>query len=121
MSLSRRDCVAAAAILLAGCGAPKLRELTPQEMPPPAPREFRGAWVATVANIDWPSAPGLSAAQQQAEIVRIVERAAALGLNALLLQVRPTADAIYPSTLKPWSETLSGAQGTAMGYDPLAF
>ena len=90
-------------------------------MPPAAPREFRGAWVATVANIDWPSAPGLPAAQQQAEIMLIVERAAALGLNALLLQVRPAADAIYPSALEPWSEYVSGAQGVAVDYDPLAF
>ena len=121
MSLSRRDCVAAAALLLAGCGAPRLRELTPPEMPPAAPREFRGAWVATVANIDWPSVPGLPIERQQAEAVRIVERAVALGLNALLLQVRPAADAIYPSSLEPWSEYVSGAQGTAMAYDPLAF
>ncbi len=121
MSVSRRECVTAAALLLAGCGAPKPRELSPQDMPPAAPREFRGAWVATVANIDWPSAPGLPAAQQQAEIVRIVERASALGLNALLLQVRPAADAIYPSAFEPWSESISGTQGLAMDYDPLAF
>ena len=119
--LSRRECIAGAALLLAGCGAPRLRELTRQEMPPAAPREFRGAWVATVANIDWPSAPGLPAAQQRAEVIRIVDRAAALGLNALLLQVRPAADAIYPSLLEPWSEYVSGAQGVAMDYDPLAF
>ena len=121
MSLSRRESVVTAALLLVGCGAPPRRELSPPEMPPPAPREFRGAWVATVANIDWPSAPGLPAVQQQAEVVRIVERAAALGINALLLQVRPAADALYPSPLEPWSEYLSGTQGLAMDYDPLAF
>jgi uncharacterized lipoprotein YddW (UPF0748 family) len=121
VSLSRRECVTAAALLLAGCGTPRPRELSAQEMPPPAPREFRGAWVATVANIDWPSAPGQPAAGQQAEILRIVERAAVLGLNALLLQVRPAADAIYPSALEPWSEYVSGTQGLAMDYDPLAF
>jgi uncharacterized lipoprotein YddW (UPF0748 family) len=119
--ISRRECIAGAALLLAGCGAARLQELTPGEMPPPAPREFRGAWVATVDNIDWPSAPGLPAAQQQSEVVQIVERAAALGLNALLLQVRPAADAIYPSNLEPWSEYLSGGQGVPMDYDPLAF
>ena len=60
MSFStRRDCIASAALLLAGCGAPQQRELTAQEMPPAAPREFRGAWVASGANIDWPLAsPG---------------------------------------------------------------
>ena len=121
-TLNRRDCLAgAAAVLLTGCGAPKLRELALHEMPPPAPREFRGAWVATVANIDWPSAPGLPAAEQQAQALRILDRAAALGLNALLLQVRPAADAIYPSALEPASEYLSGTQGQSMAYDPLAF
>ena len=121
MSVSRRDCIAASALLFAGCGAPPRHALEPRDMPPPAPREFRGAWVATVANIDWPSAPGLPEAQQQAEIEAIVDRAAALGLNALILQVRPAADAIYPSALEPWSETLGGAQGTHVAYDPLAF
>ena len=89
--------------------------------PPPAPREFRAAWVSTVANIDWPSKNTLSTAEQQAEIIAIVDRAKALNLNALVLQVRPSADAIYPSALEPWSEYLTGAQGRAPSpaYDPL--
>jgi uncharacterized lipoprotein YddW (UPF0748 family) len=95
--------------------------------PPPPAREFRAAWVATVANIDWPSAPGLSAAAQRAEAITILDRARAIGLNALILQVRPAGDAVYPSTLEPWSEFLSGTQGKAPGlagepaFDPLAF
>lgn len=89
--------------------------------PPPAPREFRAAWVATVANIDWPSKPGLPVAQQQAELLRIVEIARAMNLNALIVQVRPGADALYPSALEPWSEYLTGEQGKAPEpfYDPL--
>ena len=89
---------------------------------PPAPREFRAAWVATVANIDWPSQSGLPVAQQQAEIVAILDRAQQLKLNAIVLQVRPGADAIYPSALEPWSEYLSGEQGKPPEplYDPLA-
>jgi uncharacterized lipoprotein YddW (UPF0748 family) len=96
-------------------------------MPPAEPREFRAAWVATVANIDWPSKPGLSAASQRAEALALLNRAQQIGLNALILQVRPAADAIYPSTLEPWSEYLSGEQGRGPGqpgdaaYDPLAF
>ena len=88
-----------------------------------APVEFRGAWVATVANIDWPSRPGLPAAQQRAEVLTLLDRAAAIGLNALVLQVRPAADAVYPSALEPWSEFLTGAQGRPPddGYDPLDF
>jgi uncharacterized lipoprotein YddW (UPF0748 family) len=97
------------------------------EPPPPAPREFRGAWVATVANIDWPSKPGLSARAQRAEAVVLLDKAKAIGLNALILQVRPAGDALYASTLEPWSEVLSGEQGRPPAqagepaFDPLAF
>lgn len=91
--------------------------------PPPAPREFRAAWVSTVANIDWPSKSNLNAAQQQAEAIAILDRAKAMNLNAIVLQVRPSADAIYASKLEPWTEYLSGTQGRAPQpwYDPLKF
>ena len=90
-------------------------------LPPPSPREFRAAWVASVANIDWPSRPNLTVAQQQAEIIKIVDRARELNLNALVLQVRNSADALYPSDIEPWSEYLTGEQGRAPVpfYDPL--
>jgi uncharacterized lipoprotein YddW (UPF0748 family) len=93
------------------------------EQPPPAPREFRAAWVSTVANIDWPSRSNLSPAKQQAEALAILERAKTLNLNAIVLQVRPSADAIYPSKLEPWSEYLTGQQGKEPqpAYDPLQF
>ena len=93
------------------------------DLPPPAPREFRAAWVSTVANIDWPSKPNLNAEKQQAEAIAILDRARALNLNAIVLQVRPAADAIYPSKLEPWSEYLTGLQGQAPQpwYDPLKF
>lgn len=108
---------AALVLLLAGC----VTRPTPMENPPPAPREFRAAWVATVANIDWPSKPGLTVGQQRAELVAILDRAHALHLNAVILQVRPAADALYPSTLEPWTEYLTGTQGRAPEpfYDPL--
>ncbi len=83
--------------------------------------EFRGAWVATVHNIDWPSKPGLAADAQEAELIAILDRAAALKLNAILLQVRPASDALYASTKEPWSQFLTGTQGTSPGYDPLEF
>ena len=91
--------------------------------PPAAPREFRAAWVATVENIDWPSKRGLSTAEQQAEIERILNVAADLNLNAIVLQVRTTADALYASELEPWSMYLSGKQGVAPMpyYDPLEY
>lgn len=93
------------------------------EPPPAAPREFRAAWVASVENIDWPSKRGLSTADQQAEIDRILEVAAELNLNAIVLQVRTAADALYASELEPWSIYLTGKQGVAPEpyYDPLEY
>ena len=89
--------------------------------PPPIQREMRGLWIATVANIDWPSRSGLPAAQQQAELVDILDRASVAGLNAVMFHIRPAADAVYSSTLEPWASMLMGKQGTDPGYDPLAF
>ena len=91
------------------------------DLPPALPREFRAAWVATVANIDWPSKPGLSSQQQQAEMITILDRCKSLNLNAVVLQVRTSADAFYSSDLEPWSEYLTGEQGKAPVplYDPL--
>ena len=88
---------------------------------PAAEMEFRAAWVATVHNIDWPSKPGLSGAAQRAELITILNRAAELKLNAILLQVRPASDALYASSKEPWSQFLTGKQGVSPGYDPLEF
>ena len=86
-----------------------------------AAEEFRGAWVATVFNLDWPSKPGLSAAEQQAQLRAILDRAAQLKLNAILFQIRPASDALYASRIEPWSAFLGGKQGVSPGYDPLAY
>jgi uncharacterized lipoprotein YddW (UPF0748 family) len=83
--------------------------------------EFRGAWVATVFNLDWPSKAGLPAAEQQAQLRAILDRAAQLKLNAILFQIRPASDAFYASKREPWSAFLTGRQGVSPGYDPLAF
>ena len=93
------------------------------ESPPELAREFRAVWVATVGNIDWPSRRGLPAEVQQAELLAILDRAATIGLNAVVFQVRPGADALYPSSLEPWSEYLTGTMGVAPDpyYDPLEF
>jgi uncharacterized lipoprotein YddW (UPF0748 family) len=91
------------------------------DAPPPLKREFRGVWVATVSNIDWPSKPGLPADTQKAELVAILDKTAELGCNAVVFQIRPTADALYESKLEPWSEFLTGTSGKSPGYDPLAF
>ena len=84
-------------------------------------REFRASWVATVANIDWPSKPGLSAGRQQQEAIILLNKLQQLGMNAVIFQMRPTADAFYPSELEPWSRYLTGTPGEAPGYDPLQF
>jgi uncharacterized lipoprotein YddW (UPF0748 family) len=97
-------------LIAAGCAA---------HHPPPVAREFRAAWVATVANIDWPSKPGLSSEQQQWEMRQILDKARAIGLNAIIFQVRTSCDAMYPSPYEPWSYYLTGQQGKAADYDPL--
>lgn len=86
-------------------------------------REFRAVWVASVDNIDWPSEPGLPVARQKAELRALMDRAALLNMNAIILQVRPSADALYRSPYEPWSEYLTGEQGKAPEplYDPLEF
>jgi len=93
-----------------------------QNSAPPPARELRGAWIATVANIDWPSKPGLPVAQQKAELISLLDRAAQLHLNAVFFQVRSVCDAVYASPLEPWSEYLTGTQGKLPSpfYDPLA-
>lgn len=91
--------------------------------PPNLTREFRAGWVATVANIDWPSKPGLPVDQQQSELIAILDRAVELKLNAIIFQVRPACDAMYASKIEPWSYYLTGAMGKPPEpfYDPLAF
>jgi uncharacterized lipoprotein YddW (UPF0748 family) len=86
-------------------------------------RELRAAWIATVVNIDWPSRKGLSAHEQQIEYVKMLDVLKSVGMNAVIVQVRPTADAFYPSSYEPWSEYLSGRQGRSPEpyYNPLAF
>ena len=94
----------------------------PMALPQPA-REFRGVWIATVENIDWPSKPGLSTEQQKAELITLLDEAARLHLNAIVFQVRPAADAIYASPIEPWSRYLTGETGRAPEpfWDPLEF
>ncbi|MGL4677482.1 MAG: glycoside hydrolase family 10 protein [Brevinema sp.] len=84
-------------------------------------REFRAIWVASVFNIDWPSATGLSQKEQKEEILKILDMAQELKFNAIILQIKPTSDAFYSSKLSPWSRYLSGTQGVHPGYDPLTF
>ncbi|MFF3463311.1 glycoside hydrolase family 10 protein [Streptomyces sp. NPDC002619] len=84
-----------------------------------AAAEMRGVWVATVNNRDWPSRTGLTAAQQRTELIAHLDRAVRGRLNTVIFQVRPTADALWPSPYEPWSQFLTGTQGRSPGWDPL--
>ena len=85
--------------------------------------EFRGVWVASVVNCDWPSAKNLTTEQQKAEFIKLADLHQRNGMNALIVQVRPAGDALYPSKYEPWSEYLTGTQGVPPNpyYDPLQF
>lgn len=100
-----------------------LQELTPLADIPSPMEEFRGVWVATVANIDWPSQPGLPVEKQKEELITLLDRAASLHFNAIIFQVRPAADAMYNSPIEPWSYYLTGKMGRAPlpEFDPLEF
>jgi uncharacterized lipoprotein YddW (UPF0748 family) len=126
MGVSRRGAVAAmlagvAGLPLTACAGREAAARRAGAGAPALPREFRAAWVASVDNIDWPSEPALSVERQRAEIDAILDLAQRLNLNAVLLQVRPTSDALYLSATEPWSAFLTGRQGTPPSpiYDPL--
>lgn len=84
-------------------------------------REFRGVWIATVTNIDWPSSSTASSSTQIKELTDILDSHQKTGINAVMFQVRPAADALYDSSYEPWSQWLTGVQGKAPNplYDPL--
>ncbi|MCJ7757253.1 MAG: family 10 glycosylhydrolase, partial [Gillisia sp.] len=86
-------------------------------------REFRAAWIATVANINWPSKSDLSTMEQQREALVLLDFLKEHNYNAVIFQVRPQADAFYKSDLEPWSYFLTGEEGKAPDpyYDPLNF
>ena len=85
--------------------------------------EFRGVWVATVDNIDWPTKGNFNSELQKAEFIKLLDMHQRNGINALIVQIRPAADAFYPSQFEPWSEWLTGKQGQppVPYYDPLEF
>ncbi|PNE41454.1 glycoside hydrolase family 10 protein [Streptomyces noursei] len=87
----------------------------------PVARELRGMWLATVANLDWPTRPGLDRTTQQRQLTMLLDTAVERRLNAVFFQVRPTADALWPSRYEPWAQYLTGVQGRDPGWDPLGF
>lgn len=90
-----------------------------------AKKEFRAVWVATIENIDWPPSykDSVGSSYQKSEFIKLLNMHKRNGINTLIVQVRPSADAFYPSPFEPWSQWLTGVQGQAPYpyYDPLAF
>ncbi|CAN5400302.1 family 10 glycosylhydrolase [soil metagenome] len=113
-----RNLFVSAAVLAAAV----VRADTP-EVVPDVPREFRGVWVASTSNIDWPISRSSSVATQQSELVNIMDRAVANRMNAIVFQVRPECDAFYQSSIEPWSYFLTGLEGRAPNpvWDPLTY
>ncbi|WP_149183770.1 family 10 glycosylhydrolase [Streptomyces sp. TRM49041] len=130
--IGRRGLVASAAGLVASLlvtgdatgltGAATKKDRSPGDGKPRGGRraeDFRGMWLATVTNRDWPSRPGLPPADQRAELIALLDRAVERRLNVVMLQVRPSADALWPSPYEPWAQCLTGVQGKDPGWDPL--
>ncbi|MFD9336020.1 glycoside hydrolase family 10 protein [Streptomyces sp. NPDC060028] len=129
--MGRRGVLATAAGVLAAAASggpaeaaqgtkPDGRGRAEREAPAKAPvAEFRGMWIASVQNVDWPSESGLSAGEQRAELLGLLDTAVRRRLNAVVLQVRPTADAMWPAAREPWSQWLTGEQDVDPGWDPL--
>ncbi len=98
-----------------------MHELYPQSMPPKI--ELRAAWIATVANLDWPNSPLNSTNQQKQQLIDLLDELKAAGINTVIFQIRTECDALYSSAHEPWSYYLTGTQGNPPMpyYDPLEF
>ena len=88
-----------------------------------AEQEFRGVWIVTAFNIDWPSSPYLTSEQQKEEFINLINWHKSYGINAVIVQIKPSGEVFYPSEYEPWSHWLTGKQGKAPEpyYDPVEF
>ena len=119
--MDRRQFGALAGLTAGAVALPGARAVAGAPDPNAPKHQLRAMWIASVVNIDWPSATGLPVQQQKDELVAWLDLANRLRFNAVMLQVRPTADAFWPSPYEPWSQYLTGTQGVDPGYDPLKF
>ncbi len=110
-------------VAMQSCVGTKKLSVETSDSFPKVMQEFRAAWIASVANINWPSKPGLSTENQKQEAIVLLDFLQKHHFNAAILQIRPQADALYKSELEPWSYFLTGKQGKAPDpyYDPLEF
>jgi uncharacterized lipoprotein YddW (UPF0748 family) len=118
-----------ATLLLQGCGKDNGGGETPPPDPPPQPpvqdgvyakKELRGAWIASVFGIDWPVGKYDEVSQKKL-YTDYLDGFVAANLNAVFMQIRPTADAFYESEYEPWSRWITGVAGKDPGYDVLKF
>ena len=86
-------------------------------------REMRAVWIATIANIDWPSSAALSPEKQQKEFIELLDLCKVYNMNTVVFQIRPASDAFYASEYELWSQWLTGKQGQSPDpfFDPLEF
>ncbi|WP_037029704.1 glycoside hydrolase family 10 protein, partial [Psychrilyobacter atlanticus] len=108
-------------LILVGCSGIDKRDNRVEEREGP---EFRGVWIASVVNINWPKTVGTgknAERSQKKEFIKLLDQAVEMNMNAVVVQIRPTADTFYPSSFEPWSKYLTGTQGTSPGWDPLQF
>src|SRR6476619_5611114 len=106
----RRGSLAFATLAISSVGTQRLSLQLPPAPPPDVPREFRAAYATPIWTRgfkEWPSRPGLSPDEQRAELRGMIDHAASIGLNAIILHVRLAGDAMYPTPLAPWSAFLS--------------
>ena len=111
--LKKITAVMLAAFMILG-GIPYVNKVQASE------KEMKAAWVSTVYNLDWPKTKN-NASKQKQELTQLMDKLKGCGINTIVLQVRPESDALYKSSINPWSKYLTGTQGKAPGYDPLAF
>ncbi|QWU14791.1 Uncharacterized lipoprotein YddW, UPF0748 family [Paenibacillus sophorae] len=101
---------------------PVVPKPTVPSIPGAVSKEMKGVWISSIFNLDWPSASSIGKIdQQKKEFNSLLDKLKAIGFNAVFVQVRPSGDSLYPSTLVPWSKVLTGTQGKDPGYDPLHF
>ena len=83
---------------------------------------MKGVWITTVYNQDWPSSSSKGNVEiQKSEFINILEDVMSLGIDTIVVQIRAKSDALYKSSINPWSDILTGVQGKDPGYDPLEF
>lgn len=125
-----------ATIFLASCSSkPPVSLVTPPASTPTSPSKahklnepVRGVWLATVSRLDWPpmasvnvSSAATRVAMQKKALTDKLDNLQSLGINTVFFQVKPDGTALWPSSILPWSDMLTGKIGENPGYDPLQF